>query len=354
MRYKLFGRTGLRVSELCLGAMTWGNDRQSWGVPKEESERILHAFAEAGGNFIDTADYYVDGESERIVGGLIAAERDRWVLGTKYVCSLHPADPNGGGSHRKNMTQALEASLRRLRTDYVDVYWVHMWDAFTPAEEVVRALDDMVRAGKVLYVGISDTPAWIVSQCVTLADLRGWSRFVGLQVSYSLVERNVERDLLPMARALDLAVTAWAPLGHGFLTGRYSTDQFRPPDTRLGAIGGKIAARLTSERNLAIADVVNEIAAGRGATASQVAISWLRAQEKRGVVIPIVGVRTHAQLEDNLQALDVELSTEELARLDRVSAIGLGFPYEMGLARRVYGDTFDATDDHRRLVAPLF
>jgi aryl-alcohol dehydrogenase-like predicted oxidoreductase len=305
--------------------MTWGNDRESWGVAKEESSRILGAFAKAGGNFLDTADYYVDGESERIVGELIASDRDRWVVGTKYVCNSRPSDPNGGGSHRKNMTQALEASLRRLRTDYVDLYWVHMWDSFTPAEEVVRALDDMVRAGKVLYVGISDTPAWIVSQCVTLADLRGWSRFVGLQVSYSLVERNVERDLLPMARALDLAVTAWAPLGHGLLTGRYRTDQPRPRDTRLAAIGGKVAARVTSERNLVIADVVNAIAAARGATASQVAISWLRAQHQRGVIIPIIGVRTRAQLDDNLKALDIGLSADDLERLDKCSSIELGF-----------------------------
>ena len=231
MRYKLFGRTGLRVSELCLGAMTFGED-WGWGAPKDECARILEAYAEAGGNFIDTANFYTDGSSERIVGELVAPERDRWVLATKYALNVRPDDPNAGGSHRKSLVQALDASLRRLRSDYVDIYWVHVWDAFTPAEEVVRALDDVVRAGKVLYVGISDTPAWLVSQAVTLADLRGWTRFAGLQVPYSLVWRDVERDLLPMARALDLAVTTWAPLGGGLLTGRYGTGRARPRGTR--------------------------------------------------------------------------------------------------------------------------
>jgi aryl-alcohol dehydrogenase-like predicted oxidoreductase len=214
MRYKLFGRTGLRVSEFCLGAMTFGED-WGWGAPKEECARMLDAFAEAGGNFIDTANAYTDGTSERIVGELVAPEREYWVLATKYTINERPTDPNAGGSHRKSMVQALDASLKRLGTDYIDVYWLHVWDAFTPVEEVVRTLDDAVSAGKVLYVGISDTPAWLVSQAVILADLRGWTRFAGLQVPYSLVERAVERDLLPMAQALELAVTTWEPLGGG-------------------------------------------------------------------------------------------------------------------------------------------
>src|SRR5215204_5756128 len=250
MRYKLLGRSGLRVSELCLGAMIFGDVRGGWGAASSEAARIFEAFAEAGGNFVDTANYYARGESERIVGEVIAAERERWVVATKYTCSLNPADPNGGGSHRKSLVQALDASLKRLRTDYIDVYWVHIWDAFTPVEEVVRALDDIVRAGKVLYVGISDTPAWIVSQAVTLADLRGWSRFAGLQVPYSLIERSAERELLAMAQALELTVTAWSPLGGGLLTGRYGGDRQRPDDTRIAALGD---SQLTG-RNLAIAD----------------------------------------------------------------------------------------------------
>src|SRR5215216_1698724 len=214
MRYKLLGRSGLRVSELCLGTMTFGADR-GWGAAKEECARILEAFAEASGNFIDTANAYTNGSSEQITGELVAAERARWVLATKYTVTTRPGDPNAGGSHRKSMVQALDASLRRLGTDYVDVYWLHVWGVFTPVEEVMRGLDDLVRAGKVLYVGISDTPAWIASQANTLAALRGWTPFVGLQVPYSLVERAPERELLPMAQALELTVTSWGHLGRG-------------------------------------------------------------------------------------------------------------------------------------------
>jgi aryl-alcohol dehydrogenase-like predicted oxidoreductase len=350
LRYKLLGRTGLRVSEVCLGAMVFGDRRGTWGTPREEAASILEGFGEAGGNFVDTANYYAHGESERIVGELTAPDRERWVLATKYTCSLDPGNPNGGGSHRKSLAQALHGSLRRLRTDYIDLYWVHIWDAFTPVEEVVRALDDAVRAGKVLYVGVSDTPAWIVSQALTLADLRGWTRFAGLQVPYSLVERSVERDLLPMARALDVSVTTWAPLGGGLLTGRYGNDRPRPADTRLAGIGADDAL---TERKLAIADAVNAVATERGVSASRVATAWVRAQQRRGVVIPILGVRTRAQLEDNLGALDIQLTAAELDRLDQVSRIPLGFPYDFGAGRLAYGQTFELTDDHRALIDPL-
>src|SRR5215211_6860215 len=254
MRYKLLGRTGLRVSELCLGAMTFGDD-WGWGAPKEECAGIVDAFGEAGGNLIDTANYYTGGSSERIVGELIASEREHWVLSTKYTLNMYPGDPNGGGAHRKSMVQALDASLERLGTDYIDVYWVHIWDPHTPVEELIRALDDVVTAGKVLYVGISDTPAWIVSQALTLADLRGWTRFAGLQVPYSLLERSVERELLPMARALELAVAAWGPLGGGLLAGGYGSGRERPVGTRLETVAGQ-ADRLLTERNLAIVDAV--------------------------------------------------------------------------------------------------
>jgi aryl-alcohol dehydrogenase-like predicted oxidoreductase len=343
MRYKLLGRTGLRVSELCLGAMIFGDSRGGWGASKDEAARIVERFAQAGGNFVDTANSYAGGESERIVGELIAAERERWVLSTKYTLSMRPDDPNGGGAHRKSLVQSLEASLRRLGTDYLDLYWVHIWDAFTPVEEVVRALDDAVRAGKVLYVGISDTPAWIVSQAVTLADLRGWTRFAGLQVPYSLVERSVERELLPMAQALELTVTAWSPLGSGLLTGRYGSDRDRPDDTRIAAFG---ESSLT-DRNLAIADAVNAVAAERGASAAQVAIAWVRAQQARGVIVPILGARRREQLEDNLGALELELTAAELARLEQVSRIELGFPHDFGGGRLAYGNTRPLIDNHR-------
>ena len=343
MRYKLLGRTGLRISELCLGAMIFGDRRGGWGASRDEAARIVDRFAEAGGNFIDTANSYAGGESERIVGELVAAERERWVLSTKYTLSMRPDDPNGGGAHRKSLVQSLEASLRRLGTDYLDLYWVHIWDAFTPVEEVVRALDDVVSAGKVLYIGISDTPAWIVAQAVTLADLRGWSRFAGLQVPYSLVERSVERELLPMAQALELTVTAWSPLGGGLLSGRYGSDRQRPGDTRVAALG---ASSLT-DRNLAIADVVNAVAAERGASSAQVAIAWVRAQQARSVIVPILGARRRQQLEDNLGALELELTATELARLEEVSRIQLGFPHDFGADRLAYGTTRPLIDNHR-------
>jgi aryl-alcohol dehydrogenase-like predicted oxidoreductase len=343
MRYKLLGRTGLRVSELCLGAMIFGDRRGGWGATRDEAARIVERFAEAGGNFIDTANSYAGGESERIVGELVAAERQRWVLSTKYTLSMRPDDPNGGGAHRKSLVQSLEASLRRLGTDYLDVYWVHIWDVFTPVEEVTRALDDVVSAGKVLYVGISDTPAWIVAQAVTLADLRGWSRFAGLQVPYSLVERSVERELLPMAQALELTVTAWSPLGGGLLTGRYGSDRERPDDTRVAALG---QSSLT-DRNLAIADVVNAVAAERGASSAQVAIAWVRAQQARSVIVPVLGARRCDQLEDNLGALELELTAAELERLEEVSRIQLGFPHDFGADRLAYGNTRPLIDSHR-------
>jgi len=275
-------------------------------------------------------------------------------LSTKYTLNTRPGDPNGGGSHRKNLIRSLDESLKRLGTDYIDLYWAHIWDAFTPVEEVVRALDDAVRAGKVLYVGISDTPAWTVSRAVTLADERNLERFAALQVPYSLVERTVERGLLPMARALDLAVTTWAPLGGGLLTGRYGTDQARPEDTRLAGIGGRHEENALSARNLAIADVVNEVATERGATGTQVAVAWVLAQRRhRGVVIPILGVRTEAQLRDNLGTPDIELTEEELGRLDAASRIEPGFPLDFGGARLAYGETFKLIDDQRGLVDPL-
>jgi len=346
MRYKLLGRTGLRVSELCLGTMVFGDRRGPWGATPEDAREIFTAFAEAGGNFIDTANYYAQGNSERIVGELIGAERDRWVLSTKYTLSLRPGDPNGGGNHRKAMKQALDGSLARLGTDYVDVYWVHVKDAFTPVEEIVRALDDLISAGKVLYVGVSDTPAWQVAQAVTLADLRGWTRFAGLQVPYSLVERAVERDLLPMARALELTVTAWSPLGDGLLTGRYGTSRSLPDGTRIAGIG---ASHRLTERNLLIADAVNEIAAARGGPAAQVALAWVRAQQRRASIIPIIGTRTPAQFKDNLGSLDVDLSDAELKRLDEVSGIELGFPHDFSGAALAYGGTYDLIDSDRAL-----
>lgn len=347
MRYKLLGKSGLRVSELCLGTMTFGED-WGWGASKDESQKVFDAFVEAGGNFIDTANGYTDGSSEKIVGELIAKERERFVVATKYSFPLQMNDrtgnPNGSGNHRKNMFQSLEGSLKRLNTDYIDLFWLHAWDFMTPIEEVMRSLDDLVRQGKILYVGISDTPAWIVSQANTLAQFYGWTPFVALQIEYNLLQRTPERDLLPMAKAFDLAVTPWSPLGGGVLTGKYNKASSNGEQGRLGTQGGSI-----SERNLAIAEVVTQVAEEIGHTPSQVALAWLRHQN--GVIIPIVGARKLTQFQDNLACLDVSLSPEHLQRLNEVSQIELGFPHDFlqndTIRDRLFGGTFNAIENHR-------
>jgi aryl-alcohol dehydrogenase-like predicted oxidoreductase len=344
MRYKLLGKSGLRVSELALGTMTFGED-WGFGASRDECKKQLEAFVERGGNFIDSAVNYTNGSSEKLVGELIGAERARFVLATKYSLSTRPDDPNAGGNQRKNMVQSVEMSLKRLGTDYIDLYWVHFHDRFTPVEETMRALDDLVRSGKVLYVGISDAPAWVVAQANTMADLRGWSRFVGLQVQWSLIERDVERELVPMARALDLAVTPWGVLGAGFLTGKYAGGKV-PEDTRRA---GWTANRLT-DRNHEIAAQVQKIAADVGRSPSQVAIAWVR--QKSPCVIPIVGARKIEQLVDNLGAADLTLSAEQMKALDDVSAIKLGFPHDFIASDSVqaiaYGKTGPLIDDHHR------
>ena len=341
MRYKLLGRSGLRVSELALGTMTFGEE-WGWGASKEESRRMFDAYAEAGGNFLDTANRYTEGTSEKYVGEFIAPDRDHWIVATKYTLWMRRDDPNFSGNHRKNMVRALDASLKRLGTDYIDLYWVHAWDFTTPAAEVMRALDDMVRAGKVLHVGISDTPAWIVSRANTLAELRGWSPAVALQLRYSLIDRTAERDLIPMARAMDMAVTPWSILGAGTLTGKYSRGS--TPEEGRAREGAA-----TDERNLRIADAVVDIAEEIGCTPSQVAVSWVRQQH--GVIVPLVGARNLAQLEDNLGALDVTLDAAQLGRLDEVSAIEPGFPHDFlasdPIRDIVFGGTFDRIDNHR-------
>lgn len=340
MRYKLLGKSGLRVSELALGTMTFGED-WGWGASKEESRKIFDAYADAGGNFIDTANRYTNGTSEKFVGEFIASDRGRFVLATKYTLFTQHGDPNAAGNQRKNLVQSLEASLKRLNTDYIDLYWVHAWDFVTPVEEVMRALDDMVRAGKILYVGISDTPAWIVSRANMLAELRGWTPFVGLQIRYSLIDRAVERDLLPMARALDIAVTPWGALGTGILSGKYN---------REGGSGRVSTWGPIDPRKLAIAEEVIKIAGEIGRTPSQVALSWVRQQP--GVIIPILGAKTLPQVQDNLACVDFKLSDEHLQHLNDVSQIELGFPHDFlaedGVRDLVFAGTYAQLDNHRR------
>ena len=322
MRYLLLGNSGLRVSELCLGTMTFGED-WGWGGSVEDCRKMFDAFGAVGGNFIDTANLYTNGTSEKIVGDLIAADRGKWVLATKFSLSMGE-HVNASGNHRKNLMQSVEASLKRLKTEYIDLYWLHAWDFTTPVDEVMRGLDDLARAGKILYAGISDTPAWIVSQANTIADLRGWTRFVGLQIEYSLVERTPERDLLPMAKALGLGVTPWSPLGQGVLSGKYN---------KPGAADGARLAQspqgtnpYLSDRNLKIAAEVVAVANEVGRSPSQIALRWLL--QKPTPTIPIIGGRKLSQIEDNLKAVEFSLSEQHLARLNQVSHIDLGFPHD--------------------------
>lgn len=330
MKYRLLGKSGLRVSELALGAMTFGPE-SGFGVDKAESRRVFDAFREAGGNFIDTANVYAAGVSEQYLGEFIAKERARVVLATKFTGAMRRRDVNAAGNSRKNMMESVHASLARLGTDYIDLYWVHARDYLTPIEEVMRGLDDLVRQGKVLYVGVSDTPAWVVSQANTLAELRGWSQFVGLQIRYSLIDRTVERELLPMARAFDLGVTPWGIVGSGVLTGKYNND---------AAARGRASMRgQIGERSLTIAQAVIDVAQEIGATPSQVAIAWVR--QGPAVIVPLVGARTVEQLNENLGCLELVLTSEQKSRLDAVSAIDPGFPHDM-LSRQ--------SDERSRLI----
>lgn len=332
MRYTLLGQSGLRVSELALGTMTFGTD-WGWGASESESAKQFELFAEAGGTLIDTANRYTNGSAETILGDLLAADRDHFVVGTKYSLNTRDGDLNAGGNHRKNLVQALEASLRRLRTDHVDVLWLHAWDYLTPPEEVMRALDDQVRLGKVLYLGVSDTPAWVVAQLQTLAAARGWSPFAGLQIEYSLVQREVERELIPMARGLGLGVLAWGPLGAGVLSGKYADQSENQGEHRLAEV---------DPARLAIARTVADMARELGLSSSVVALNWLRAQ---GGVIPILGARTAQQLADNLTCLDTELPAAALARLDRASHVARGFPHDfLASADFIFGGMSDRLD----------
>ena len=343
MRYKLLGKSGLRVSEICLGAMGFGEEL-GWGSDQADSREAFQAFVEAGGNFIDTANVYTRGTSEKYLGEFVAGARDRFVLATKYTIGGGSDDPNASGNHRKNMRQSLEASLKRLNTDHIDLYWLHIWDFLTPEEEVMRALDDLVRSGKILYIGISDTPAWIVARANTLAELRGWTSFAALQIEYSLIERTPERDLLPMAHALDLAVTPWGPLGTGVLSGKFSKGRGAEVQGKRPINEGRL-----NERTLRIAREVGTIALECGRSSAQVAINWLRQQP--GLIIPIVGARTAAQARDSLACLEFSLSEEQMRRLDEVSAIELGFPYNFYQDRGrqlAIGNAGPLIDNHRK------
>jgi aryl-alcohol dehydrogenase-like predicted oxidoreductase len=345
MKFRQLGRSGLKVAEICLGTMTFGEE-SGFGADEAECRRVFDAYLAAGGNFIDTANIYTGGTSERMLSRMIAPERARLVLATKYSMTTDPKDPNAGGNSRKNLQQSLDASLKRLGTDYVDLYWVHAWDGMTPLDELLRALDDAVRAGKVLYTGFSNVPAWVVARAQTMAELQGWSRFVALQLHYSLAERSVERELLGCAQALGLAVTAWSPLAGGVLTGKYAAtaeERARQPG-RLTTTGwGK---GFLTDRHLALAEAVRGVAREAGRTSAQVALRWL--MQRPGGVIPIIGVRSAAQLDDLLGASAFAIDEGSLATLEAASRIELGYP--MGLLtgvpgrRMVHGEHHDAIE----------
>jgi len=341
VRYTLLGKSGVRISEFALGTMTFGAD---WSLPDGVPARLLDLFAAAGGNVLDTADEYGNGTAESTLGELLSGRRDEFVLTTKYTMQTRPGDPNSAGNHRKNLVASLEASLRRLRTDHLDVLWVHARDTLTPVPEVMRALDDQVRLGKLLYVGVSDWPAWEVAQANTLADLRGWSPFVGLQLHYNLLDRTSERELLPMAHAFDLPVFAWGPLADGRLTGKY-----------LEGLPGRLDkvpwGQPRGEGDDVVREVV-EIAAALGCPPAQVALAWLRSRP--GTVIPLIGATSEEQLRQNLGGVDVVLDDEHLAALDKASTVPMGFPHAFlrfpAMTRLIYGDRWEQVDDRRTTV----
>ncbi|RSN55235.1 aldo/keto reductase [Amycolatopsis sp. WAC 04182] len=326
--YRLLGRSGLRVSPLALGAATFGTE-WGWGAHQDEARELFDTYVERGGNFIDTANTYTNGSSERLLGEFARDNRESLVLATKYTTLRRPGDPNSGGGQRKSLFASVEASLRRLNTDYLDLLYLHLWDFTTPVEEILRGMDDLVRQGKILYVAISNAPAWEISRMQAIADLRGWTPLVALQIEYNLIERTGERDLIPMAREMGLGVVPWSPLAGGVLTGKYDRDDLTPSEdgTRKNF---NLALGTLTERNLDIVDVVKEVAAELGRSPAQIGLAWTL--RNPGVTAPIIGARTPAQLEDNLGALEVEFTGSHLARLDEASAIDLGFPHDM-LAR---------------------
>jgi aryl-alcohol dehydrogenase-like predicted oxidoreductase len=333
MKYKLLGPSGLKVSELCLGTMGFGTE-WGWGADKATSFAIMEAFANAGGNFIDTANRYTDGTSEKFIGEFVNGNRDHFVIATKYSLHDNLTNVNASGNNRKNMMRSVEQSLKRLNTDFIDLLYLHIWDNLTPIDEVMRGLDDLVRQGKVNYIAISDTPAWIISRGQTLAELMGWSKFVALQVEYSLIQRTPERELIPMAKHYGLTVTPWAPLAGGALTGKYlKGDKGRLPEN----------SKRLNERSVSITKTVMQIADELGCNPSHVALKWTMIQGFSS--IPIVGATKVSQLQDNLQSLNIELSDDQITRLNEVSKIELGFPgdffNEEGVKMVTYGGFYD-------------
>jgi aryl-alcohol dehydrogenase-like predicted oxidoreductase len=335
--YVTLGNSGLRVAPLCLGAMTFGKD-WGWGASVKDSEAIIDRYLEKGGNFIDTANAYTKGHSEKIIGDHIGKQpnkRNRLVIATKFLSNLYRGDPNGGGAHRKAIIDQCEQSLRRLSTDYIDLYWMHAWDTLTPIEETMRALDDLVRSGKVRYLGFSDTPAWKCAQAQTLASFRGWAPLIALQIEYSLLERTVEGNLLPMARELGMGVTPWSPLKSGVLSGKYSRHQHGKHE----AARGVWATSALHDSTYDLLDAMSDVARELDSTVARVAIAWV--MSRQGVSSTIIGARTQKQLDDNLAAAEVTLGSAHLATLDQLTTPNLEFParFLAGGASYIHGGT---------------
>ncbi|MFT3930615.1 MAG: aldo/keto reductase [Spongiibacteraceae bacterium] len=329
--YRLLGRSGLRVSPLSLGTMTFGMPA-GWGSSDEDARHMFDTYVDRGGNFLDTANFYGSGGSEKVIGEFLKGRRERMVVATKYSLTMRAGDPNGAGNHRKNMVRAVEESLQRLQTDYIDLYYLHIWDSRTPVEEILRGFDDLVRAGKIIYAGISDTPVWQVSRMQAIAELRGWSPFIALQIPYNLTERTVERDFFPMAREMGMGVLPWSPLAGGVLSGKYTRDDLKAPvEQTLGALNSRKSMNLArgrlNERTLDIADAVSAIAKEMGRSPSQVALAWTLLNP--AVTSPLIGARTYPQFEDNLAALEINFSDAHIKQLDEVSRIEACFPHDM-------------------------
>jgi aryl-alcohol dehydrogenase-like predicted oxidoreductase len=329
VRYYLLGKSGLRVSELALGAMSFGTE-WGWGIEINEARKMLDLYIDNGGNFVDTANFYTNGSSGRMLGELLGEKRQQIVLSTKYTFSTHPGDPNGGGNHRKSMVRSVETSLQRLKTDYIDLLYLHIWDGTTPVEEILRAMDDLVRAGKVLYVGISDTPAWQIARMQAIANLRGWSPLVALQIEYNLIERTTERELIPMANEMGLAVVPFSPLANGLLSGKYAREDFLNKSRSTGFQGsrknGIESLGKFTERNMEIIDEVKKVASEVQKSPAQVALAWLLS--KPTVTSVLLGASKLEQLENNLGSLNTPLSPDQIKRLDAISRVDMGFPHE--------------------------
>ena len=335
MNYELLGKSGLKVSQLCLGTMGFGKD-WGWGADLETSKQIFETFVAAGGNFIDTANLYTDGTSESFIGDFMQQNRDFLVLATKYSLrdSAANTNPNASGNSRKNMMRSVELSLKRLKTDYIDLFYLHAWDSLTPIDEVMRGLDDLVTQGKVNYIGISDTPAWVVAKGNTLAELMGWNQFVALQVEYSLLQRTPEQDLLPMAAHFGLSLVPWAPLAGGALTGKYlrgEPGRLKQGSTRLG------------DRSIAITEKLIEIAQTLNTEPAAVALNWVMQQAK--ACIPIVGATSPAQVLQNLKSTQIKLEPTHISQLNELSKIELGFPHDFlqqeGVKAVLYSGFYD-------------